>query len=110
MDLTWKLAAGKLNETRLRTAGDTVAASYDGTSVRVEKEADDFVTFFFSVPWEENAEGGHADVEITVYDMGRDGLVLSLETDAGDNQEAWDDASQLAEDLADQLGGDPLDV
>ena len=42
--------------------------------------------------------------------MGRDGLVLSLEADASDNDSSWDDASQLAEALADHLDGSPLDV
>ena len=69
-----------------------------------------FITFFFSVPTQ--AEDGEetSEVEITIYNMGRDGLVLSLEADAADNNAVWEDACQLTEDLADALQGAPLDV
>jgi hypothetical protein len=110
MDRTWKLAGKKLDEAQLRAAGEAVAKSYEGVSVRIEKEDPEFITFFFAVPWDEDSEMGTAEVEITVYALGRDGLILSLEADAADNEAAQDDADQLAEDLATQLHGEPVDV
>jgi len=110
MDRTWKLEAKKLDEAKLRAAGETVAKAYEGVSVRVEKEDPEFITFFFDVPWDEDPDMGTAAVEITVYALGRDGLILSLEADAADNEAAQDDADQLAEDLATELRAEPVDV
>ncbi len=110
MDRNWKIPGKSLDESNLRRVGEQVAAQYEGVSVQVDKEDSDFVTFFFSVPWEEGVEAGHATVEITVYALGKDGLVLSLEADAADNTAAQDDADQLAEDLVGELQGEPLDL
>ncbi len=110
MDRNWKIPGKSLDETHLRQVGETIAAQYEGVSVRVEKEETDFVTFFFSVPWDQDPEEGKADIEVTIYALGKDGLVLSLEADAADNQAAQDDADQLAEDLVGELQGIPLDV
>jgi len=109
MDLHWRLASKSLNEPALRAAGQQVASSYEGVSVAVEKEDPEFITLFFDVPWDEHSEDT-ALVEITVYDLGRDGVVMSLEADAGDNDAAFDDAAQIAEDLADALGGHSIEV
>ena len=109
MDLHWRLATKQLNEASLREAGGFVAGTYEGVGLSVEKEDKDFITLFFSVPWEAGSDDT-AEVEITVYDLGRDGIVMSLEADAADNDAAFDDAAQIAEDLADKLDGTPLDV
>jgi hypothetical protein len=110
MDRTWKIAGKKLEEPRIREAGAQVAQAYEGVSVEVEREDREFITLFFSVPVRADGADQTVEVELTVYDMGRDGLILSLEEDASDNNAAWEDASQLAEDLADGLGGEPIDV
>ena len=110
MDRNWKIPGKSLDEANLRLSGEKVAAQYEGVSVRVEKEDKDFVTFFFSVPWDERLEHGHAVIELTLYALGKDGLVLSLEADAADNDAAQDDADQLAEDLVGELHGEPLDL
>ena len=110
MDRNWKLAGKKLDEARLREAGEAVAKQYEGVHVRVEKEDPEFVTFFFAVPWDEDPEQGHAEIEITVYALGKDGLIMSLEADAADNTGAQEDADQIAEDLAGELQGEPVDV
>ena len=110
MDRNWKIPGKSLDEAHLRRVGEQVAAPYEGVSVQVDKEDTDFVTFFFSVPWEEDEEAGHANVEITLYALGKDGLVLSLEADAADNDAAQEDADQLAEDLVGELQGEPLDL
>lgn len=86
-----------------------MAGCYDGVSVVVEKEDPEFITLFFAVPWEEG-EDETAEIEITVYNLQRDGLVMSLEADAADNHGAWEDGAQIAEDLADKLEATPLDV
>ena len=110
MDRNWKIPGKSIDESGLRAIGQQVAGQYEGVSVRVDKEDTDFLTFFFSVPWEMGVEDDHATIEITLYALGRDGLVLSLEADAADNQAAQDDADQLAEDLVGQLKGEPLDL
>jgi hypothetical protein len=107
MDRTWKLTGKSLDEKKIIAAGVAIAANYDGVHVEVDREDSDFITLFFTVPTETD---DHTQVEITIYDMGTDGLVLSLEAGAADNDTVWDDASQLAEDLADSFDGIPLDV
>lgn len=110
MDRTWRVPGKSLDEARLRAAGTGVAEGYAGVTVEVEREDPEFITLFFSVPTSDAEDAATVDVEITVYNMGRDGLVLSLEADAADNDAVWDDASQLAEDLADTLEASPLDI
>jgi hypothetical protein len=107
MDLTWRVPGKKLDVAKLREAGAATADTYEGVSVEVEKEDNDCVSLFFSVPGE---AGDASEVEISVYSLGSDGLVLSLEADAADNHATWEDASQIAEDLADNLGGEPLEI
>ena len=107
MDLTWRIPGKSLDLAKLREAGSITAANYALMTVKIEKEDTDCVSFFFAIP---GGEGEAAEVEISVYDLGSDGLVLSLEADVADNHEIWEDASQIAEDLADQLGGSPLSM
>ena len=84
----------------------------------VEAEAADCHTCFFSVPnhppeWAETTEDTLEDpgvVELSIYDLDRDGVVLSLEADASDNDWLTDDADQLAETMVEALGGQPLDL
>jgi hypothetical protein len=109
MDRTWKLKGKGLDERKIIAAGIAIAANYDGVRVEVEREDPEFITLFFTVPTQHETDK-NADVEITIYDMGKDGIVLSLEADAADNNAVWDDASQLAEDLADTFEGAPLDM
>ncbi len=110
MDRTWRVPGKKLDEARLREAGSSIAAAYAGVSVQVEREDPEFITFFFTVPTQRDEATQTVEVEVTVYNMGRDGLVLSLEADAADNDAAWEDACQLTEDLADSLDATPLEV
>ena len=108
-DRTWGFKKRKLKLTDIQQAATTVAGGYAGVAVTVEKESEDCITCFFSVP----KEAGLAEqyrLEISIYNMGSDGHVLSLEADAEDNSTTWDDASQLAEDLAEMLEAQPLDL
>jgi hypothetical protein len=104
-DRTWRIPWNHLDLGRLLLAAKEVAGGYEGVTVEVEAEADDCHTCFFAVPGE---TGG--TVEISVYDMEGDGIVLSLELDASDNVEVGEDAHTLAEDLAELLEARPLDL
>ena len=105
--MVWSIPGRSLDLQRLREEGQRIASGYEGVSVEVEKEDTDCISLFYVVP---QGEQGDAEVEISVYDLGRDGLVLSLEPDAADNESAWEDAAQLADDLSEALGGRPLEV
>lgn len=106
-DRTWRVQGKSLDVARIRTAAEGVAGAYAGVSVKVDWEDDDTVTCFFSTA---DGDGQPLTVEVSVYDLGSDGRVLSLEADASDNDATWDEACQLAEDLAEALGGQPLDL
>ena len=106
-DRTWRVQGKSLDVARIRTAAQGVAAAYAGVTVKVDWEDDDTVTCFFGT---NSTDGEPLIVELSVYDLGSDGRVLSLEADAGDNDATWDDACQLAEDLAEALGGRALDL
>lgn len=105
----WRLPGKRLDAAAIRTAAAQVAAAYAGVAVEVEWEEDDTISCFFEVP-REDEEDEPWEVELSVYDLGRDGFVLSLEGEAADNDAAFDDASQLAEDLAELLEAAPLEV
>ena len=105
--MVWSIPGRSLDLQRIREEGQRIASGYEGVSVEVEKEDTDCISLFYVVP---QGEQGDAEVEISVYDLGRDGLVLSLEPDAADNESAWEDAAQLADDLSEALGGRPLEV
>jgi hypothetical protein len=49
-------------------------------------------------------------VEISLYEMDADGVLMSLEGDASDNSWLEEEADQIADDLADLLGGMGLDL
>lgn len=106
-EITWTLPMRSMDVAALRTASTEVCAKYVGVTVEVELEEADCATAFFSVP--EDDEGPAVLLEVSIYDLGRDGRILSVEEEASDNAVRWDDAGQLGEDLADILGGEPLD-
>lgn len=109
-DSAWKLPRRAFALAEVRRAAQEVATSYAGVSVEVEQEDADTITAFFAVPWDEEPDAGMATVELSVYDMDRDGVLLSLEADAADNDEAWDDACELAESLAAALEGEEVEL
>ena len=108
-DRTWGFKKRKLKPADVEQAASGVASGYAGVRVKVEKESDDCITCFFTAPIEEGSDQEHV-LEVSIYDMGSDGHVISLEADAADNDSAWDDASQLTEDLADALEAHPLEL
>ena len=111
----WKLPGKRLDLSAIRGVADQVAQAYAGVRVAVDWEDDDTVTCFFLVPESEGEDLVDAvpedhQVEISFYDLGPDGVVLSLEGEASDNDAVYDDACQLAEDMAELLDGQPIDV
>lgn len=107
-DQTWRLRSKKISLAAMKEAAAGVAQNYEGVEVEVEAEADDCITFFFTAPTDE--EEVYATLEVSLYEMGDGTHILSLEGDASDNHGYWDDASQLAEDLAEALGAQPLEL
>ena len=102
-DRTWRLKKKLLPLAEITVAANQVAHLYDGVTVTVNKEAEDCTTCFFTVPQNEAPQ----TYEISIYNMGKDGFVISLEADASDNHKS-EDADQLAEDLALELNAEPL--
>jgi len=106
-DRTWRCTKKSLNLHELTTAAERIGSQYQGVRVIVEKEAADCTTCFFVVS--DEMEKASRTFEISIYNMGKDGFVISLEADASDNHLS-EDADQLAEDLAEQLGAVPLEL
>ena len=88
------------------TAVQAVVTEYQGVEGRVERESDDCWTCFFTVPKE---DGNANTYEVSLYNMGKDGFVLSLEVDASDNRLS-EESDQLAEDLSIELDAEPVDL
>ena len=107
MDRVWRLAQRSISTADCKSAAERVAAGYEGVAVEVEREADDCLSFFFSLPVEEDVR---AEIELSVYDLGSGQVVLSQEPDAGENNSYWDESCQLAEDLAEELAGESVDL
>ena len=106
-DRTWRCRNKNLGFIGFTKAVQVVVESYKGIDSNVEKEADDCWTCFFTVPSEDSDVSN--TYEISLYNMGKDGFVLSLEADASDNRLS-DEADQLAEDLASALDATPLEL
>jgi len=96
-----------MTEAEFCSAASAVASVYEGVELKTQREAEDCLSFFFTLPKE---EGGSVEVELSIYDLGGGKIVLSLEPDAAENHHFWDEAAQLAEDLADELGGESVDL
>lgn len=125
-ELTWGLDWKELRAERVLKVAQQVAATWAGTTVRVEVEDRDTISAFFVVPaalvaaaMEENGaelgqEGAdlpeHYVLELSFYDLDQDGCVMSLEGEWSDNAAAWDAACQLADALADELDAEPLEL
>lgn len=107
-DRTWRLKKSRLKLDSVQDAATKVARGYAGVTATVEKDGEDLLCLF-DVP---TAQGGEdtMEIEVSLYNLGGDGHVISLEADAADNHEVWDDAQQLAEELAERLGADTLEL
>jgi hypothetical protein len=106
-DRTWSCRNKGLQLQEFTKAAEAVVETYKGIQCRVEKESDDCWTCYFTVLADTESELRR--YEISLYNMGKDGFVLSLEVDASDNRLS-EDADQLAEELAIELDADPLEL
>lgn len=139
-ELTWRLPWGDLRAERVRTAVQALIKTWPGVTVSVEVEDTDTISAVFQVPnalvqaASDAAMGGSSDeddygqdgdedgdedeeldpetwtIELSFYDLDSDGRVLSLEDEWSDNLGAWDAACALAEELAEALGAESLDL
>lgn len=105
---TWSLRPQRLKLERVREAALAVAQDYEGVSAEVEKDGEDLLCLF-------HVPGGDVrpepfEIEVSIYDLGAEGHVISLEAEAADNNAAWEDASELAEELAEHLEARELDL
>lgn len=89
-------------------AVEQVVAGYAGVKVVCEREAEDCLSFFFSLPRSEELGAETVELELSIYDLGGGKIVLSQEPDAAQNNLYWDEISQLAEDLVEELGGNTV--
>ena len=105
-DRTWKCRNKRMTLQEFSAAVEAVVAEYQDVAGRVEKESDDCWTCFFTVPKEDDDVNTY---EVSLYSMGKDGFVLSLEVDASDNRLS-EESDQLAEDLAIELDAEPMDL
>ncbi len=105
-DRAWKCRNKTVTLAEFTAAVQTVVDAYEGVRSQIDKEADDCWTCFFIVPDQEHDTRTY---EVSLYNMGKDGFVLSLEPDASDNRLS-EDADQLAEDVAIELDAEPVDL
>ena len=96
-DRSWAFSKKSLSTKMIAQKVSEVAALYVGVTAEVEKEADDCTTIFFFVPEQEQVQP--KTIEISIYHMGKNNYIISLEADASDNKLS-EDADQLAEDIA----------
>jgi hypothetical protein len=106
MDRVWKLSSKQIAEKDFILAAKGVVDGYDGVKLECVREAQDCLSFFFKVPLSDSEPVQIVELELSIYDLGSGQIVLSLEPDAAENNHYWDEASQLAEDLAEDLGGE----
>ncbi len=90
------------------TAVNRVVAGYAGVKLVCEREAEDCLSFFFNLPISEESGAKTVELELSIYDLGGGKIVLSQEPDAAENNHYWDEISQLAEDLVEELGGETV--
>ena len=105
-DRTWKCRNKSVTLQEFSSAVEVVITEYKGVTGRVEKESDDCWTCFFTVPKEDDDVNVY---EVSLYNMGKDGFVLSLEPDASDNRLS-EESDQLAEELAIELDAESIDL
>lgn len=138
-EITWRLDWRDLRTERVRQAVAEVLKGWPGATMRVEQEDSDTISCFVEVPADvvaglaEAASGMDEDgsedagddaaaeqegealpasytLELSFYDLDQDGRVMSLEGEWSDNAAAWDAACTLADELAEELDAEPLDL
>ncbi len=105
-EMNWTLAKRGMDVGTFRRLAVELCEDQEGVSVEVELEDVDCMTAFFTL---DRPDGEPLELEVSVYDLGRDGSILSVEDDCSDNGEHWDQACELGEALAELLGGELLE-
>ena len=105
-DMSWTVDLRGMDIGTFRRLAVELCHGLEGVSVEVELEDVDCMTAFFTLA---QPEGEALKLEVSVYDMGRDGAILSVEDDCSDNGDHWDQACELAEALAERMGGELLE-
>jgi len=105
-DRSWNFEQKSLSIEDVQEHTTKILADRNEISVVIEKEANDCITCFFSIPKEGTEE---TDViEISFYHMGGKSYVISLEGGAANNS-TQPLSDSLAEDLAESFGAEPLE-
>lgn len=110
---TWRLPWRSLDLARFATVSRRIGALIPQCSVKIEEEERGTHTAFFTLPGDPEADDdadGPLTCEVSMYDLDRGVVILSLEYDAGDNDALGEVADQIAEDLAEAFEGQPADI
>lgn len=106
---TWRLPWVGLRASRVTEALTPLAEKLGGLELEVEEEEPGSVTAVLILPPDPES-GEQAEVELSFYNLGEEGTVMSLEGEFGDNGDIWDTAWELADAIAEELGATPLDL
>ena len=119
-DLTWRIGWSTLRADRVRQAAATLAKRLGGLTYGVDVEDADCVTLTFQIDaanvaaaggWEADPDDAEIyTIELSFYDLDGDGCVMAFEAEWSDNESAWDAGCAIAEDLAELLGAELLDL
>ena len=109
VESTWRLPWIGLRESRVLEALTPLAEKYGGLTLTVEEEEPGSITAIFRLPPDPET-GLENEVELSFYNLGDDGVVMSLEEEFSDNGEIWEAAWELADAIADDLGAGLLEL
>ena len=102
----WRLRWKHLEVGAVGDAARQVARAMEGVTSEVEKDAADTLSVFFRI----DDPGEPYTVELSLYDMGRGEVMLCLEAEWSDNHEGWDAACEFAEEMAEVLGAEEVEL
>ncbi len=106
---TWRLPWVGLRAARVTEALTPLAEKLGGLSLAVEEEEPGSITVTLGLP--PNPEtGDEASVELSFYNLGDEGVVMSLEAEFADNEHVWDTAWDVADSIASELGAGLLEL
>ena len=102
----WRLSWKQFDLGAVRDAAALIVGGMEGVRSETERDAPDTLSVFFRVDDQEDPY----TVELSLYDLGRGTVMLSLEAEWSDNHQAWDAACEFAEEMAEQLGASEVDL
>ncbi|MCB9761752.1 MAG: hypothetical protein H6739_18055 [Alphaproteobacteria bacterium] len=104
-EIHWLLPWRRLDKRAVLDAAQTLAARMEDVSIEVDEEEPGCVSCLFIV---EDPEEPYV-VELSFYEVDGD-VVLALEEEWADNADAWDAACGIAEEMAEVVGGQQLEL